>query len=64
MLIIIQASQPFLTLDKIMASAVEEMIFPKLLNGGTSINDFYFELSEAELSLVFTPFILRATVSY
>ena len=47
-----------------MASAVEETIFPKILNGGTSINDFYFELSEAEMSLVFTPFILRATVSY
>ena len=64
MLIIIQASQPFLTLDKIMASALEEMIFPKLLNGGTSKSDFYLELSEAELSLVFTPFILRAPVSY
>ena len=47
-----------------MASALEEMIFPKILNGGTSINDFYFERSEAELSLVFTPFILRAPVSY
>ena len=51
-------------MHKIMASALEEMIFPKLLNGGTSKNDFYFELSEAELSLAFTPFILRAAVSY
>jgi len=50
-MIIIQTSQLLLTLDKIMASALEEMTFPKILNGGTSINDFYFELSEAELSL-------------
>ena len=47
-----------------MASALEEMTFPKILNDETSIKDFYFELSEAELSLVFTPFILRETVSY
>ena len=47
-----------------MASALEEMTFPKILNGGTSINDHHFELSEAKLSLTFTPFILRATVSY
>ena len=43
-----------------MTSALEEMTFPKILNGGTIINDHHFELSEAELSL----FILRATVSY
>ena len=44
-MIIIQTSQLLLTLDKSMASALEEMTFLKILNGGTSINDFYFELS-------------------
>lgn len=44
-MIIIQTSQLLLTLDKSIASALEEMTFPKILNGGTSINDFYFELS-------------------
>ena len=34
-----------------MDSALEEMTFPKILNDETSINDFYFELSYAELSL-------------
>ena len=53
-----------LTLVKIMTSALEEMTFPKILNGGTSINGHHFELSEAELSLALTPLILRATVSY
>ena len=44
-MIIIQTSQLLLTLDKIMTSALEEMTFPKILGGGTSINNFYFELS-------------------
>lgn len=48
-----------LTLDKIMVSALEEMTFPKILNGGTSINDLYIELSEAELSLTFTLFLFK-----
>ena len=42
-----------------MVSALEEMTFPKILNGGTSINDLYIELSEAELSLTFTLFLFK-----